>query len=139
MFAIKRRYIMGGLGGSVQNSYRDVLVYSSFVHSAWMLVCLMSSQYLFLFYTVDYSYDLNSKMLGNVRTFKNQSKRFQGLVSIFSPKLLTFFLSVSESKCLLYVVLFCHYYMCIFCYERSSYRLAQVAVQSYWLCTIQYN
>lgn len=42
--------VLGGLGGSVQNSYRDVLVYSSFVHSAWMLVCLMSSQYLFLFY-----------------------------------------------------------------------------------------
>nr|WIW39744.1 NADH dehydrogenase subunit 2 [Bathymodiolus septemdierum] len=42
--------VMGGLGGAVQNSYRDVLVYSSFVHSAWMLVCLMSSQQLFLFY-----------------------------------------------------------------------------------------
>jgi hypothetical protein len=24
---------IGGLGGAVQNSYRDVLVYSSFVHS----------------------------------------------------------------------------------------------------------
>ena len=91
------------------------------------------------FGNVDYSYDLNSKMLGKVRTFKNQSKRFQGLVSNFSPKLLTFLLSVSESKCLLYVVLLCHYYMCIFCKERSSYKLAQVAVQSYWLCTIQYN
>lgn len=42
--------VLGGLGGAVQNSYRDVLVYSSFVHSAWMLVCLISSQHLFLFY-----------------------------------------------------------------------------------------
>lgn len=46
--------VIGGLGGAVQNSYRDVLVYSSFVHSAWMLVCLISSQHLFLFYVRAY-------------------------------------------------------------------------------------
>nr|ATB19123.1 NADH dehydrogenase subunit 2 [Bathymodiolus manusensis] len=46
--------VLGGLGGTVQNSYRDVLVYSSFVHSSWMLVCLMESQNLFLFYIGSY-------------------------------------------------------------------------------------
>lgn len=45
---------LGGVGGLVQNSYRDVLVYSSFVHSAWMLVCLIESQNLFLFYVGAY-------------------------------------------------------------------------------------
>lgn len=47
IFAIR---VLGGLGGSIQNSYRDVLVYSSFVHGAWMLVCLIESQNLFFFY-----------------------------------------------------------------------------------------
>jgi len=51
VFAIR---IIGGLGGCIQNSYRDVLVYSSFVHSAWMLVCLINSQQLFLFYVGAY-------------------------------------------------------------------------------------
>nr|YP_009520110.1 NADH dehydrogenase subunit 2 [Bathymodiolus securiformis]ATB19141.1 NADH dehydrogenase subunit 2 [Bathymodiolus securiformis] len=49
-FVIFAMSILGGLGGSIQNSYRDVLVYSSFVHGAWMLVCLIESQNLFLFY-----------------------------------------------------------------------------------------
>nr|YP_009407576.1 NADH dehydrogenase subunit 2 [Gigantidas platifrons]ASB29952.1 NADH dehydrogenase subunit 2 [Gigantidas platifrons]ASB29960.1 NADH dehydrogenase subunit 2 [Gigantidas platifrons]BAV25055.1 NADH dehydrogenase subunit 2 [Gigantidas platifrons] len=49
-FVIFAMSVLGGLGGSIQNSYRDVLVYSSFVHSAWMLVCLIESQNLLLFY-----------------------------------------------------------------------------------------
>lgn len=72
IFAIR---VLGGLGGSIQISYRDVLVYSSFVHSAWMLVCLIESQNLFLFYIGAYLVQLGLVIYYLWRSNSNSIKR----------------------------------------------------------------
>nr|YP_009681472.1 NADH dehydrogenase subunit 2 [Mytilisepta keenae]QDO71859.1 NADH dehydrogenase subunit 2 [Mytilisepta keenae] len=47
--------LIGGIGGLNQHSVRGLMSYSSFVHSSWMMVALLSSFSLFIFYWMVYS------------------------------------------------------------------------------------
>nr|YP_010580948.1 NADH dehydrogenase subunit 2 [Mytilisepta virgata]UZT27171.1 NADH dehydrogenase subunit 2 [Mytilisepta virgata] len=50
--------LVGGVGGLNQHSIRGLMVYSSFVHTSWMMLALISSFSLFVFYWLVYSVSL---------------------------------------------------------------------------------
>nr|QKY75034.1 NADH dehydrogenase subunit 2 [Semimytilus algosus] len=82
--------LIGGVGGLNQTSVRAMLAYSSFVHSGWMLLGLVGSFSLFLFYWSVYSFSVFcvywSCAVLDKKFFKSKSR---GLVSCVGLLLLT--------------------------------------------------
>nr|QDO71845.1 NADH dehydrogenase subunit 2 [Brachidontes mutabilis] len=50
--------LVGGVGGLNQHGVRNLLAYSSFVHSAWMILALTSSFWIFIMYWVVYCFSV---------------------------------------------------------------------------------
>lgn len=94
--------LVGGVGGLNQTSIRGILAYSSFVHTGWMLIGVVESTSIFLFYFFVYILQLivlagSCSNLHRTRLIRGRGSLLAGLVIIrlsgmppfagFAPKL----------------------------------------------------
>lgn len=116
--------LVGGVGGLNQNSVRGISVYSSFVHSSWIVAGLLCSFNVFLAYFILYCWSLffffyRCELLGK-SNLKSASISWVGFLGLLILRGLPPFLGFVGK---FIVVVRCPRFLLVFCIVGSGLRL----------------